>query len=136
MSEEHPARRAGLASQSRVRAGDREGWLDLFAEDAIVQDPIGISPLDPSGEGHRGKEAIAKFYDEVIAGAEVCFEVEKSFACGDECAFVGRIVTERPGLPKTTVELVSVYRVREDGKLRSLRAYWDFDALLDTLRPA
>ncbi|NRA04551.1 MAG: nuclear transport factor 2 family protein [Myxococcales bacterium] len=135
MSEEHPARQAGLASQRLVLAGEREAWLALFADDAIIQDPVGISPLDPSGEGHRGKEAIAKFYDTVIAGGKVRFEVDKSYACGDECAFVGEITTtERPGLPRTVVDLVAVYRVGKDGKLASLRAFWEFDALLEKLQ--
>ncbi len=134
MSEEHPARRAGLASQQLVLAGERDAWLALFADDAIIQDPVGPSPLDPSGQGHRGKEAITKFYDTVIAGGTVRFEVEKSYAAGNECAFVGQIITERSGLPRTVVDLVSVYRVGEDGKLISLRAFWEFDSLMAKLQ--
>ncbi|MEE8164644.1 MAG: nuclear transport factor 2 family protein, partial [Myxococcota bacterium] len=44
-----------------AEAGDGEAWLDLFADDAIVQDPYGPSPMDPDGKGHVGKQAIAKF---------------------------------------------------------------------------
>ncbi len=36
MSEEPPARRAGLASQRLVLAGERDAWLALFADDAII----------------------------------------------------------------------------------------------------
>jgi hypothetical protein len=42
-------------------------WLALFAADAVVQDPVGQSPLDPVGEGHRGHDAIGRFWDTVIA---------------------------------------------------------------------
>ena len=66
MSEEHPARRAGIQSQRYVAGGEREKWLALFAEDAFIQDPVGPSPMDPSGKGHVGKAAIAAFYDTVI----------------------------------------------------------------------
>ncbi len=41
------ARELGLPSRAAVTAGDREGWLGLFADDAFVQDPIGPSRLRP-----------------------------------------------------------------------------------------
>src|SRR6516225_11594410 len=61
------ARELGMRSRAAVHAGDRDGWLALFADDALVQDPIGPSPFDPEGKGHRGIDAIAAFYDTVIA---------------------------------------------------------------------
>ena len=52
---EHPARLAGLNSVRNVKAKDKAAWLALFADDAVIEDPVGVSPLDPSGQGHRGK---------------------------------------------------------------------------------
>ena len=46
-------------SMAAIETKDRDGWLSLFAEDAVVEDPIGPSMLDPEGLGHRGKEAIS-----------------------------------------------------------------------------
>jgi len=80
------ARELGKRSRAAVEAGDRDGWLALFAEDAVVQDPIGPSPFD---RRHRppGLGAIAKFYDEVVAPSErITFEIERSYLCGDEVA--------------------------------------------------
>jgi len=134
MSEQHPARAAGLKSQDAVTRSARQEWLDLFADDGVIQDPVGKSPLDPSGEGHRGKAAIAKFYDLVIAGSKITFDFPKSYAAGDECAFVGSLTTVREGIPTTTVELVAVYKVNPDGKLASLRAFWEFDKMLKQLK--
>ncbi len=48
-------------------ARDKEAWLDVFADDAIVEDPIGPSHFDPEGKGHRGSDAISAFWDKVIA---------------------------------------------------------------------
>ena len=121
---EHPARRAGQLSQVYVSEGRRDEWLDLFAEDAVMQDPIGVSPLDPTGKGHVGKEAIAAFYDAVISKVKVSFDYPRSYACGDECAFVGTVYTA-VGDQENASEGVFVYRVNEAGKLRSLRAYWE-----------
>ena len=83
------ARDLARRSQAAVQAKDRAAWLDLFAPDAVVADPIGPSPLDQAGDGHRGLAAIAAFYDTVIAPNEqITFEIERSYLCGDEVAEV------------------------------------------------
>jgi steroid Delta-isomerase len=113
-----------------VEAGDRNGWLALFAEDAVVEDPIGPSAFDPEGKGHRGATAIAAFYDNVIGANEsIKFEIRQSFLCGDEIANVGLIrITVAPGVV-VEVDGVYTYRRSPDGKIAALRAYWETDAI-------
>ncbi|MBP7596027.1 MAG: nuclear transport factor 2 family protein, partial [Candidatus Microthrix sp.] len=72
---EHPARAAAQASMAAVAAGDRSAWLALFADNAVVEDPIGPSMFDPEGAGHRGPEAIAAFYDTVIGPNRIDFDI-------------------------------------------------------------
>ena len=127
--EEHPARAASKQSMAAVEAGDRQAWLALFASDAVVQDPIGVSPLDPTGLGHRGVDAIAAFYDTVIAPNRVAFEIRESYAAGDEVANVGTITTTFADGGRALVDGVYTYRVDDDGRLVALRAYWEIDAL-------
>ena len=124
------ARELARRSQAAVTAKDRDAWLSLFASDAVVQDPIGPSPLDPQGSGHSGPAAIAAFYDNVIAPAErITFEIERSYLCGDEVADVGVIRTTLPGgRHVAVVRGVYTYRSNGDGKLATLRAFWEFDA--------
>jgi steroid Delta-isomerase len=124
------ARDLARRSQAAVQAKDRQAWLGLFAPDAVVADPIGPSPLDPAGRGHRGLAAIAAFYDTVIAPNEqVSFEIERSYLCGDEVADVGTIRTTLPGGGHVVVVRgVYTYRLDSAGRLAELRAYWEFDA--------
>lgn len=123
------ARDLARRSQAAVKAKDRAGWLSLFAPDAIVQDPIGPSPLDPAGTGHRGLEAIAAFYDTVIAPNDsITFEIENTYLCGDEVADVGVIRTVLPGGKHVAVvHGVYTYRSNGAGQLVALRAFWEFD---------
>lgn len=123
---DHPARAAGLASQHAVRTKDRAAWLNLFAPDAVVEDPIGRSPYDPAGNGHRGRDAIAAFWDTAIAESDIAFRMRDSYACGAEVAFVGTITSVRR---EVTVEVdgVFTYRVDADGRIAALRAYWELD---------
>ncbi|HEY1828629.1 MAG TPA: nuclear transport factor 2 family protein [Acidimicrobiales bacterium] len=124
-------RELGIRSRAAVSAGDRDGWLALFAADAVVQDPIGPSPFDPEGKGHHGIEAITAFYDTVIASSEsISFEIEQSYLCGDECADVGVIrTTLAGGTHQAVVRGVYTYKSNGAGRIASLRAFWEVDAL-------
>lgn len=121
---ESPVHRAGRLSREAATAGDKNAWLAVFADDAIVEDPIGPSHFDPEGRGHRGKEAIARFFDMAIAPSELEFHFEKTYECGDEEANVGHIVIVASGY-RVVAEGVFTYRVDTDGKMAALRAYWD-----------
>ncbi|KAF0847922.1 nuclear transport factor 2 family protein [Nocardia caishijiensis] len=130
------AREAGLASQAAVRAKDRAAWIALFAEDGIVEDPVGPSGFDPEGVGHRGHEAIGAFWDMAIANTDsIEFLFEDSFACGDEIAFTGLIRTTMAGY-LIDAEGVFTYRVDADGKIVALRAFWEVDRAMATGRKA
>ena len=118
------------ASMAAVEAGDRGGWLGLFADDAVVEDPIGPSAFDPEGKGHRGKEAITAFYDNVITTSEkIEFTIRDSYECGSEVANVGQIRITLPGNQVGIVPIVNIYKVNEAGKLVGLRSFWEVDKL-------
>jgi len=133
---EHPARRAGQNSMRNVKAKDKTAWLALFADDAVIEDPVGASPLDPSGQGHRGKEAIARFWDMVIAPGDVEMRVRESYASGNECANVVSLVNRMPGGVEIGTDCVIVYRVDAGGRIVSLRAYWEFEKVAAQLAAA
>lgn len=119
-----------------VQAKDRDGWLALFADDAVVEDPVGPSFLDEAGQGHRGHEAIGAFFDANIAPVEqITFDLHDSFAAGSEVANVATISMVLPGGATSRCEGVFVYRVGDDGRLVSLRAFWEVDRMLATMQP-
>ncbi len=125
----HPARDASLASMRAVEAGDKAAWLALFHPDAVVEDPIGPSPFDPEGAGHRGLDAIEAFYDTVIGPHAVRFRIEQSWAGGNEVANVGTISTTMADGMVVHTDGVFTYRVDDEGRLVALRAYWEMDRL-------
>jgi steroid Delta-isomerase len=125
------AQELGHESRMAVARRDKDGWLALFADDAVVEDPIGPSPLCPDGLGHRGKEAISAFYDTVIAPSEkITFEMHSSTLCANECADVGIIRTWLAGGETVAVvHCVFTYRATDDGRIGALRAFWRLDAM-------
>ncbi|MFC4853694.1 nuclear transport factor 2 family protein [Actinophytocola glycyrrhizae] len=131
----HPARTASRRSMDAVSRGAKEEWLTLFAEDGVVEDPVGVSMFDPTGNGHRGHAAIAAFWDMTIANVERFeFDIRDSFAAGNEVANVGTITTFLPGGSRVDTEGVFVYRVNEDGLIVSMRAFWETERAMATLR--
>ena len=117
-------------SMALTEARDREGWLALFSDDAVVEDPVGPSMFSPDGSGHRGKEAITAFYDNVIMTSEkIEFTIRDSYECGSEVANVGQIRITLPGNQVGIVPIVNIYKVDDAGKLVSLRSFWEADKL-------
>lgn len=136
MSVEHPARVAASKSRAAVTAKRKEDWLALFAPEAVIEDPIGKSPIDPGGAGHRGTVAISAFWDKQIAPSTITFQVHDSWACGDECANVMTLSITMPNGMRARCEGVFTYKVNEAGKLVSLRGHWEFDRMMATIGPA
>jgi len=124
------ARDMAKQSMALTEAGDRDGWLALFADDAVVEDPVGPSMFDPDALGHRGKEAITSFYDNVISTSEkIEFTIRDSYECGSEVANVGQIRITLPGNQVGIVPIVNIYKVNDAGKLVALRSFWEADKL-------
>ena len=125
----HPARLASWRSIDAVARGDKQAWLDNFADDALVEDPIGKSMIDPTGEGHRGAAAIEQFWDKNIANARPMFSLQRSICCGSECANVGTLSIQFPNGVVTQLHGIFVYKVNDAGKVVSLRTYWETDQM-------
>lgn len=133
----HPARVAATRSMDAVTRRAKADWLALFADDAVVEDPVGPSPFDPTGTGHHGREAISAFWDKAIALPDRFeFTIRDSFAAGNEVANVGTITAYLPGGTRIDTEGVFVYRVNDSGLIASLRAFWEQDRAMATLRPS
>lgn len=133
--EPHPARRAQQEALSRACAGDKQGWLALWAEDCEIFDPVGPSIFDTEGLGHHGRSGTEHFWDVAIAPVER-FEVEirASYATGDSSAQEGTFRTWFADGSGAEIDLVTVYRVDAAGLITSMRAYWELERVRTTTR--
>jgi steroid Delta-isomerase len=97
---------------------DRAGWLGIFAQDALLEDPVG-------GGERKGIEAITEFYDTTISQVESFdYEIERVYECGNEAAVVIRFAIQAAGM-KLDMDAVNIYQASDDGRLQSLRSWWD-----------
>jgi steroid delta-isomerase len=107
-------------------ATDREGWLECFAEDAWIEDPVGT-------ERREGLDAIGDFWDEAHAIPD-SIELrlgELRIIIGQEAAFT---LESRPNLggETYTFDVIEQMSFDAEGKIISNRAFYD----ISTMRPA
>jgi steroid Delta-isomerase len=126
-----PALTASQSSWRCVHAHDKEGWLALMADDVLVEDPIGKSFTNPDGNGLRGKEAVAGFYDANIAQNELRITCEETFPSSSpvEIAHILVLRSKFPNGMISTVRGIFTYKVNDAGLLTNLRGYWNMDAM-------
>ncbi len=125
MDEANPALVAAQRSWRAVMAGDKDAWLDLMAEEICVEDPIGVAPTNPSGQGVRGKAELADFWEKNIGPNTIEIETHASRTAGLESAHQLTLSMRFPNGVTSHVTGFFTYRVNESGKLTNLRGFWD-----------
>jgi steroid delta-isomerase len=113
-----------------VTAGDRGAWLACYADDAVLHDPVGGSPLDPEGAGLRGRAALERLWDLTIAPNEVHFEIDAIHSGGSEAVVVASVTLRLATGATADYDGVFLYRVDGEGRIASMRSFFDLERLL------
>lgn len=116
-----------------VSAGDRDQWLSQYSDDAVLYDPVGGSPLDPEGSGLRGRAALEQFWDLMVAPSTVDFSIDAIHTGANEAAVVASVSMTLAAGQRTAYDGVFLYTVDADGRIASMRAYFDLERVLATL---
>lgn len=100
-------------------AGDRAGWLDLFAPGATIEDPVG-------SEVRQGQEGLLGFWDLVQGLADELSLRRTGPICvaGHEAGFPMQAFTV-VGDARLVVDIVDTMTFDDDARITSMRAYWD-----------
>ncbi len=132
---DHPAIQANMQSIKLASEGNKEAWLDLYADDAIVQDPVGVSPFDATGEGHKGKAAIETFWDNVIGPSNLTLVAHKRIPSGERaCAVHQTAINDMGNGNKTEVDMIAIYELNDEGKIARMSAFWSWAEMEEQLK--
>ena len=100
----------------RMCESDVDGILDLYAEDATAEDPVG-------GTIQRGREALGKFYAGTVPHLQV--EITGPIrVAGRECA-VPLLAELTMNDNKLYVDVIDAFTFDDDGRITSMRAFWN-----------
>jgi len=124
MPSEDAALVAAQNSWKAVMSHDKEGWLALMSDDVCVEDPIGVAPTNPTGEGVRGKAAMSDFYDSHIRDSQIVIQPHESYHAGLESAHKLTLTTTLSNGVVSKITSIFTYRLDEDGLITNLRGYW------------
>ena len=131
---DHPALVASQNSWKYAQAGDKEGWLGIMRDDVVIEDPIGVAPTNPDGQGVRGKAAVAEFFDANIAVNDLTIEPQQTFLPSNdhEVAHVLKLTSRFDNGVVSEITGIFVYVVDDDGLLTNMRGYWNMDEMVFT----
>ncbi|WP_028478197.1 SgcJ/EcaC family oxidoreductase [Nocardia sp. CNY236] len=114
------------ASPRAVAAHDRSAWVDLFTDDARVDDPVGSRP-------HVGRAAIERFYDTFIAPNVITFQVDQDVVHARTVLRDLTVVTTMSTGATIMVPMHLRYRLVERGgnwKIAHLAAHWELGSMV------
>jgi uncharacterized protein (TIGR02246 family) len=101
-----------------VNRRDPAAVAALFTEDAVQADPASQPP-------HVGRDAIAGFFADGIAGSEDwTFEATAVHTCASTVA-IDFTIAVRVGGGTMRISGIEVFEADDDGRFRSAHAYWD-----------
>ena len=106
-----------------VTKGDVDGIVDLYVDDATIEDPIG-------SDLHRGKEAVRAFY--AGTAGTVTMKLSGPVRVAGTEAAAPLVVLMGPAGEENALDIISQMVFDDDGKITAMRAFWSFDAM----RPA
>ena len=92
--------------------GDLSTIKSFFDEKSTFEDPYGSRCLE-------GVDRIGAFYEKAFARGIAAKQTGEASCCGDSVAVPYR-VTVGPA----QINAITVFQFADDGKLRSMRAYW------------
>ena len=102
-----------------LEASDLETLLDLFADDASIEDPVG-TPL------REGKEVLRAFYAEACQGVAKAELTGSPRLAGNEVAFPFTVTAGTPE-QEIIINIIDVFRFNDAGKVATMLAFWGPD---------
>ena len=111
-----------------VGAFDVPRYVNTFAPDGVLEDPVGTPPI-------QGAQAITGFITSIIAPfSDIKHKIQDINVCGNEAAVNWKINLKTTTGKKIVIDGMGVFKFNDNGKLQSVREFWDLQAFLDALQ--
>jgi len=107
-----------------VASNDVDGVLELFTDDVSVEDPVG----GPPGTHVVGREAVDRFFRKGFERSRPSPRPTGPIrtTSGNEAAMPFVLRLELAGQLQE-IDVIDVVRFDDEGRIRSLRAFWHFE---------
>ena len=111
-----------------IRDMDAEAFVAVFAEDGVSHDPVGAPPFN----GHDG---LRKFFGGILATfTELNMRETAVFINKNEAAVHWQAEGVGKNGKTTSFSGINLFTINDEGKIESLRAYWNPRAMMAQLK--
>jgi steroid delta-isomerase len=119
MADQEKLRELISTYMARFTAEDREGWLDMFADDAWIEDPVGTPK-------RHGREAIGSFWDEAhtVPDKVALVPLGITTVVGDEGIFTMQAQATL-GEQVFGIDIINLMSFDDAGRITTMRAFFD-----------
>jgi steroid delta-isomerase len=104
-----------------LSAHDKDGWLSLWAEDAVLEDPVGV-------DIYRGKITLGTGFwclIEQLSPMKIWLERDV-IVCGNEAIGILNGVVSKEGRLTRVGPIVDHFVFNSEGKIQNMRAFWKY----------
>jgi steroid delta-isomerase len=119
MADQETLRELISTYMARFTAEDREGWLDLFADGAWIEDPVGTPK-------RQGRPSIGDFWDEThtVPDKVALVPLGITTIVGDEAIFTMQAQATL-GSDVFGIDIINLMTFNEAGRITTMRAFFD-----------
>ncbi len=111
-----------------MAAMNAQGWLDIFAEDAVIQDPVG----EPPKIVHKDLEQLFKILSNFFKLIEIAQNEVFFVKNGAAVRWTMQVVAKSDR--HVTAEGISIFEINDVGKIQKVSSYWDEAAMMTKLK--
>jgi ketosteroid isomerase-like protein len=111
-----------------IAAMNAKGWLEIFAEDAVVHDPAGTSPKLVHKNSEQFFKILSNSFKEIELSKDDIFFVKN----GAAVKWTMQVVTKTDR--HVTAEGISIFEMNGVGKIQKVSSYWDDTAMMAKLK--
>jgi steroid delta-isomerase len=119
MADQETLRELISTYMARFTAEDREGWLDMFADDAWIEDPVGTPK-------RNGRKEIGDFWDEThtVPDKIALVPLGITTVVGDEGIFTMQAQATL-GDAVFGIDIINLMSFDDAGRITTMRAFFD-----------
>lgn len=111
-----------------MAAMNAQGWREIFAEDALVFDPVGNPPTKPQEDADKFFDLLTNFF------VKLELSQDHTFIIGNQAAVKWTMNVLAKNGKQASAEGISVFEINDEGKIGQVSAYWDEGKMMAQLK--
>ncbi len=111
-----------------MAAMNANGWVKIFAEDAVIHDPVEEPPRLVHKDSEHFFKMMSNFLEKIELSRDDTFFVKN----GAAVKWTMQVVSKKDR--HATAEGISIFEMNDRGKIQTVSSYWDEAAMMAKLK--